>query len=54
MLKEASLAEAGTKQKRYIDNKALYRTRQEINEHIFGTIKESGDTIIPTSKDLKR
>jgi transposase len=25
--------------KRYIDNKALYRTRQEINEHIFGTIK---------------
>jgi len=24
---------------RYKDNKALYRTRQEINEHIFGTIK---------------
>ena len=24
---------------RYILNKALYRTRQEINEHIFGTIK---------------
>lgn len=24
---------------RYKDNKALYRTRQEVNEHIFGTIK---------------
>ena len=25
--------------KRYKENPALYRTRQEINEHIFGTIK---------------
>jgi hypothetical protein len=25
--------------KRYIENAALYRKRQEINEHIFGTIK---------------
>jgi hypothetical protein len=25
--------------KRYRENPQLYRTRQEINEHIFGTIK---------------
>jgi hypothetical protein len=26
-------------------NPQLYRTRQEINEHIFGTIKDNGVTI---------
>jgi hypothetical protein len=30
--------------KRYQEN-PLYRTRQEINEHIFGTIKDNGVTI---------
>jgi adenine-specific DNA glycosylase len=28
--------------KRYQENPQLYRTRQEINEHIFGTIKDNG------------
>jgi hypothetical protein len=27
--------------KRYQENPQLYRTRQEINEHIFGTIKKT-------------
>jgi hypothetical protein len=31
--------------KRYQENPQLYRTRQEINEHIFGTIKDNGVTI---------
>jgi hypothetical protein len=31
--------------KRYQENPQLYRTRQEINEHIFGTIKNNGVTI---------
>jgi hypothetical protein len=31
--------------KRYQENPQLYRTRQEINEHIFGTIKGNGVTI---------
>jgi hypothetical protein len=33
--------------KRYQDNPQLYRTRQEINEHIFGTIKDNGVIITP-------
>ncbi|MBK7880189.1 MAG: hypothetical protein IPJ83_06475 [Saprospiraceae bacterium] len=33
--------------KRYKENASLYRKRQEINEHVFGTIRESGDIIIP-------
>ena len=39
-LERSEFAEAVEQnKKRYIENKALYRTRQEINEHIFGTIK---------------
>jgi hypothetical protein len=37
-------ADAVENNKRYQDPQ-LYRTRQEINEHIFGTIKDNGVTI---------
>jgi hypothetical protein len=38
-------ADAVENNKRYQENPQLYRTRQEINEHIFGTIKDNGVTI---------
>ena len=39
-IERSQYAEAvAANKKRYEANKALYRTRQEINEHIFGTIK---------------
>ncbi len=40
--------------KRYLDNKALYRTRQEINEHIFGTIKRKWGYYYTNLKGLEK
>jgi hypothetical protein len=37
----ASTRKALKNNKRYQENPQLYRTRQEINEHIFGTIKKT-------------
>ena len=39
---------------RYIENAALYRKRQEINEHIFAPSSGSGATTTPTSMDWKK
>ena len=40
--------------RRYKDNTALYRTRQEINEHIFGTIKRKLGYFYTNLKGLKK
>ncbi|HNC34817.1 MAG TPA: IS1182 family transposase [Bacteroidia bacterium] len=40
--------------KRYRENTALYRTRQEINEHIFGTIKRKWGYSYTNLKGLKK
>ena len=40
--------------KRYKDNKELYRKRQEINEHIFGTIKRKWGYNHTNLKGLKK
>jgi hypothetical protein len=39
---QTSTRKAEENNKRYQENPQLYRTRQEINEHIFGTIKTMG------------
>ena len=40
--------------KRYTENASLYRKRQEINEHVFGTIKRKWGYYYTNLKGLKK